>query len=89
MLDSDTSVLICVSSRTQGDAALCKGHISPTLFVCVCVCQRENDGKYFSTISALFDHTASPSYQENLARLQRAFARKWEFIYMQAEAQVK
>lgn len=40
-------------------------------------------------ISALFDHTASPSYQENLARLQRAFARKWEFIYMQAEAQVK
>uniref|UniRef100_A0A8C6KQL8 Regulator of G protein signaling 6 n=1 Tax=Nothobranchius furzeri TaxID=105023 RepID=A0A8C6KQL8_NOTFU len=26
---------------------------------------------------------------ENLARLQRAFARKWEFIYMQAEAQVK
>lgn len=28
-------------------------------------------------------------HQENLARLQRAFARKWEFIYMQAEAQVK
>lgn len=28
-------------------------------------------------------------YQENLARLQRAFARKWEFIFMQAEAQVK
>lgn len=27
--------------------------------------------------------------QENLARLQRAFARKWEFIFMQAEAQVK
>ncbi|XP_061563028.1 regulator of G-protein signaling 6-like [Cololabis saira] len=26
---------------------------------------------------------------ENLARLQRAFARKWEFIYMQAEAQVR
>uniref|UniRef100_A0A3Q0RV59 Regulator of G protein signaling 6 n=1 Tax=Amphilophus citrinellus TaxID=61819 RepID=A0A3Q0RV59_AMPCI len=26
---------------------------------------------------------------ENLTRLQRAFARKWEFIYMQAEAQVK
>ncbi|XP_034018714.1 regulator of G-protein signaling 6-like [Thalassophryne amazonica] len=26
---------------------------------------------------------------ENLARLQSAFARKWEFIYMQAEAQVK
>uniref|UniRef100_A0AAQ5ZQE3 Regulator of G protein signaling 6 n=1 Tax=Amphiprion ocellaris TaxID=80972 RepID=A0AAQ5ZQE3_AMPOC len=26
---------------------------------------------------------------ENLARLQRAFSRKWEFIYMQAEAQVK
>jgi hypothetical protein len=29
------------------------------------------------------------SHQENLARLQRAFARKWEFIFMQAEAQVK
>ncbi|XP_060771765.1 regulator of G-protein signaling 6 isoform X4 [Neoarius graeffei] len=26
---------------------------------------------------------------ENLARLQRAFSRKWEFIFMQAEAQVK
>lgn len=26
---------------------------------------------------------------ENLARLQKMFARKWEFIYMQAEAQVK
>lgn len=26
---------------------------------------------------------------ENLARLQRAFARKWEFIFMQAEAQLK
>ncbi|XP_061552278.1 regulator of G-protein signaling 6-like isoform X2 [Phycodurus eques] len=27
--------------------------------------------------------------KENLSRLQRAFARKWEFIFMQAEAQVK
>lgn len=27
--------------------------------------------------------------QESLARLQRAFARKWEFIFMQAEAQAK
>lgn len=26
---------------------------------------------------------------ENLARLQKLFSRKWEFIYMQAEAQVK
>ncbi|KAK2085975.1 Regulator of G-protein signaling 7 [Saguinus oedipus] len=26
---------------------------------------------------------------ESLARLQRAFARKWEFIFMQAEAQAK
>uniref|UniRef100_A0A8K9VFG1 Regulator of G protein signaling 6 n=1 Tax=Oncorhynchus mykiss TaxID=8022 RepID=A0A8K9VFG1_ONCMY len=26
---------------------------------------------------------------ENLARLQRAFTRKWEFVFMQAEAQVK
>lgn len=26
---------------------------------------------------------------ENLARLQKTLARKWEFIYMQAEAQIK
>jgi regulator of G-protein signaling len=26
---------------------------------------------------------------ENLARLQRMFSRKWEFIFMQAEAQAK
>lgn len=26
---------------------------------------------------------------ENLARLQKLFARRWEFIYMQAEAQIK
>lgn len=26
---------------------------------------------------------------ENLARLQKMFSRKWEFIYMQAEAQAK
>ena len=26
---------------------------------------------------------------ENLARLQKMFSRKWEFIYLQAEAQVK
>ena len=26
---------------------------------------------------------------ENLARLQKLLARKWEFIYMQAEAQIK
>jgi regulator of G-protein signaling len=26
---------------------------------------------------------------ENLARLQKLFARKWELIYMQAEAQIK
>ena len=26
---------------------------------------------------------------ENLSRLQKMFSRKWEFIYMQAEAQVK
>lgn len=38
----------------------------------------------FLTVTSL-----SSVEQENLARLQRAFARKWEFIYMQAEAQVK
>ena len=26
---------------------------------------------------------------ENLARLQKLFARKWELIYLQAEAQIK
>ena len=26
---------------------------------------------------------------ENLARLQKTFARKWEFVFMQAEAQAK
>ena len=26
---------------------------------------------------------------ENLARLQKVFNRRWEFIYMQAEAQIK
>ena len=26
---------------------------------------------------------------ENLARLQKVFSRKWEFIFMQAEAQAK
>jgi len=26
---------------------------------------------------------------ENLARLQKLFSRKWEFIFMQAEAQAK
>jgi regulator of G-protein signaling len=26
---------------------------------------------------------------ENLARLQKLFARKWELIFMQAEAQIK
>ena len=26
---------------------------------------------------------------ENLARLQKMFSRKWEFIFMQAEAQAK
>jgi len=26
---------------------------------------------------------------ENLARLQKTFSRKWEFIFMQAEAQAK
>lgn len=41
-------------------------------------------------IQYFFDNMSLTSHQqENLARLQRAFARKWEFIYMQAEAQVK
>uniref|UniRef100_A0A8C2DPJ2 Regulator of G protein signaling 7b n=3 Tax=Cyprinus carpio TaxID=7962 RepID=A0A8C2DPJ2_CYPCA len=42
--------------------------------VCVCVC-----------VCAC----VLSSSDESLARLQRAFARKWEFIFMQAEAQAK
>lgn len=37
----------------------------------------------------LFVHLFVFYLQESLARLQRAFARKWEFIFMQAEAQAK
>lgn len=48
MPDSDISVLICVSSLTQGDAALCKGHISVSLCACVCVCVRERMMANFS-----------------------------------------
>ncbi|CAG09218.1 unnamed protein product, partial [Tetraodon nigroviridis] len=60
-----------------------KGHI------CVRVCGCERGRKYFLKGSVLFHCMAFSFQQENLARLQRAFARKWEFIYMQAEAQVK
>uniref|UniRef100_W5KKN2 Regulator of G protein signaling 7 n=1 Tax=Astyanax mexicanus TaxID=7994 RepID=W5KKN2_ASTMX len=35
------------------------------------------------------DYVCCVSMCESLARLQRAFARKWEFIFMQAEAQAK
>lgn len=56
-------------------------------YICVCVCGCGNDGKYKSSVR--FHRMAFSFHQENLARLQRAFARKWEFIYMQAEAQVK
>ncbi|MEJ1270412.1 regulator of G protein signaling 7 [Cricetulus griseus] len=48
---------------------------------------------YFFPISdhvlTLKDDGTFYRFQESLARLQRAFARKWEFIFMQAEAQAK
>lgn len=79
-----TAMSLHLSARQPWwDLTLCKGYI------CMCVCGCENDGKYFSKSSVLFRCVAFSFQQENLARLQRAFARKWEFIYMQAEAQVK
>ncbi|KAK1796086.1 hypothetical protein P4O66_009170, partial [Electrophorus voltai] len=51
--------------------------IMPTIYLCKRTMQNK-------TRLELADYEA-----ENLARLQRAFARKWEFIFMQAEAQVK
>lgn len=45
--------------------------------------------KFESSETLDLNASVSSLQQENLARLQRAFARKWEFIYMQAEAQVK
>lgn len=50
-------------------------------FVAVYLCKRTMQNK---TRLELADYEA-----ENLARLQKMFSRKWEFIFMQAEAQSK
>lgn len=42
--------------------------------------------KKYGYIYMIFPNFAT---QENLAKLQRMFSRKWEFIFMQAEAQAK
>lgn len=54
-----------------------------------------NIGISLSSESDLIDSFALSSLElvdyeaENLARLQKMFSRKWEFIFMQAEAQSK
>ncbi|CAF0778972.1 unnamed protein product [Didymodactylos carnosus] len=57
-------------------------HVEPNnIDYAVYLCKRTMQNK---TRLELADYEA-----ENLARLQKLFARKWEFIYMQAEAQIK
>jgi len=53
------------------------------VYVCVAVylCKRTMQNKQRLELA---DYEA-----ENLARLQKTFSRKWEFIFMQAEAQAK
>lgn len=55
--------------------------ISWSSVVAVYLCKRTMQNK---TRLELADYEA-----ENLARLQKMFSRKWEFIFMQAEAQSK
>jgi len=51
------------------------------IFVAVYLCKRTMQNKQRLELA---DYEA-----ENLARLQKTFSRKWEFIFMQAEAQAK
>uniref|UniRef100_A0A8D3EEL6 Regulator of G protein signaling 6 n=1 Tax=Scophthalmus maximus TaxID=52904 RepID=A0A8D3EEL6_SCOMX len=70
--------------RFQMIALLSSSCLTPSLFApppAIYLCKRTMQNK---ARLELADYEA-----ENLARLQRAFARKWEFIFMQAEAQVK
>ena len=55
--------------------------LNEILVLAVYLCKRTMQNK---TRLELADYEA-----ENLARLQKLFARKWELIYMQAEAQIK
>lgn len=55
--------------------------LSLSFSLAVYLCKRTMQNK---TRLELADYEA-----ENLARLQKLFARKWELIYMQAEAQIK
>jgi len=58
-------------------AFLCLGSVG--LHFCIELC----DMLFCADESLLFP------VQENLAKLQRTLSRKWEFIFMQAEAQAK
>ncbi len=55
--------------------------LNEILVLAVYLCKRTMQNK---TRLELADYEA-----ENLARLQKLFSRKWELIYMQAEAQIK
>uniref|UniRef100_A0A674BC35 Regulator of G protein signaling 7 n=1 Tax=Salmo trutta TaxID=8032 RepID=A0A674BC35_SALTR len=49
----------------------------------------KDDGTFYRTMQNKARLELADYEAESLARLQRAFARKWEFIFMQAEAQAK
>ena len=66
--------MITVNHETRLDKCSCSS-------LAVYLCKRTMQNK---TRLELADYEA-----ENLARLQKLFARKWELIYMQAEAQIK
>ena len=69
---------ICVSQGVQLCVCVC-------MCLCMCtavyLCKRTMQNKQRLELA---DYEA-----ENLARLQKTFSRKWEFIFMQAEAQAK
>ena len=56
-------------------------YVSDVYVVAVYLCKRTMQNKQRLELA---DYEA-----ENLARLQKMFSRKWEFIFMQAEAQAK
>ena len=60
--------------------SICHANDDP-LFSAVYLCKRTMQNKQRLELA---DYEA-----ENLARLQKMFSRKWEFIFMQAEAQAK
>lgn len=73
-----------VSKSMLGNCDRHVGIAAPLTFDCfaaVYLCKRTMQNKQRLELA---DYEA-----ENLARLQKMFSRKWEFIYMQAEAQAK